>query len=849
LVILVDRLANAVITVGGISVVVAVLGILLCLVAVVAPLFGSARLSNPQTTPLASADRVGDLLLLDVGEHRNVALALFRDGRILELDPSTGRTIREDTLPLGGVALTRVAGLPDGRFVAALADGSFRKGRLSFESRILTAAEGAQFGNSAWDERRVVDGALLERTRKGELRSTSVSAKVEPFDLPSASSPVVALDARGDGERLRVAILEEAGRLRVAEIDSSENPFTGEVENRTTSRELFLPAGDDGIPFRLALSPSGDRLFAGWVDGRLARWNLRDLDGGEWAERIDVTRDPGLRLTAIDLLGGGQSLLVADSAGGIGAWFVVEPETGAETGRDRFRLARAHDYGNLGASATALGIGGRGKLFVTGAADGSVTVIQGTSERRVASFRMPGGAAARMVRVAPKGDGIFALGTDGRATLWDFSSPHPEVSWTSLFGEVWYEGYPKPGFTWQSSSASEESEPKLSLVPLIFGTLKATLYALLFAGPIALLAAIYTSEFLDERWRSPTKSLVEMMASLPSVVLGFVAALVLAPLVESSILAILIAFGAAPLLVLGLGYLWQLMPGTPVVRKLTSLQLPILAVALIAAAALSAMLAPVVERVAFSGDFRGWLDGRTGSGAPGVALVTWPILVTILLFLDFRFFAPALSGRLASRTGQLRAAVELVRFLAVVAVSIGLAAVAGRIGAAAGLDPRGTLLGTYVQRNALVVGFVMGFAVIPIVYTLADDALQAVPRSLRSASLGCGATRWQTATRVVLPVAMPGIFSALMVGLGRAVGETMIVLMAAGNTPVMEMNPFSGLRTLSANVAVELPEAVRGGTLYRTLFLSALALFLLTFVLNTLAELVRQRFRRRALQL
>jgi phosphate transport system permease protein len=158
-------------------------------------------------------------------------------------------------------------------------------------------------------------------------------------------------------------------------------------------------------------------------------------------------------------------------------------------------------------------------------------------------------------------------------------------------------------------------------------------------------------------------------------------------------------------------------------------------------------------------------------------------------------------------------------------------------------------LGTYVQRNALIVGFTMGFAVIPIIYTISEDALSSVPASLRSASLGCGATRWQTAVRVVLPVAVPGIFSALMVGLGRAVGETMIVLMAAGNTPLIDLNLFNGLRTLSANIAVELPEAVKDSTLYRMLFLAALTLFLLTFVVNTLAELVRIRFRRRAAQL
>jgi phosphate transport system permease protein len=167
----------------------------------------------------------------------------------------------------------------------------------------------------------------------------------------------------------------------------------------------------------------------------------------------------------------------------------------------------------------------------------------------------------------------------------------------------------------------------------------------------------------------------------------------------------------------------------------------------------------------------------------------------------------------------------------------------------AGWDPRGTYVDTYVQRNALVVGFVMGFAVIPIIYTLADDALRTVPAHLRSASLGCGATPWQTTIRVVVPTAMSGLFSALMIGLGRAVGETMIVLMAGGNTPVTKWNIFEGFRTLSANIAVELPEAVKDSTHFRTLFLAALTLLIMTFVINTLAEIIRLRFRRRAYQL
>src|SRR4029434_5148673 len=110
----------------------------------------------------------------------------------------------------------------------------------------------------------------------------------------------------------------------------------------------------------------------------------------------------------------------------------------------------------------------------------------------------------------------------------------------------------------------------------------------------------------------------------------------------------------------------------------------------------------------------------------------------------------------------------------------------------------------------------MVFAILPIIYTIADDALTSVPEHLRSASLGASATPWQTAVRIVIPTAMSGLFSAVMIGLGRAVGETMIVLMSGGNTPVRDMNIFNGFRTLSANIAVELPEAPVNTTHFRT---------------------------------
>jgi phosphate transport system permease protein len=268
---------------------------------------------------------------------------------------------------------------------------------------------------------------------------------------------------------------------------------------------------------------------------------------------------------------------------------------------------------------------------------------------------------------------------------------------------------------------------------------------------------------------------MEIMASLPSVILGFLAALWLAPLLETQVPSFLMMLLAMPISSLIIGKLWS---GLPLpYRHWIKPGYEFLAMipVLIVIGYVTWQLGPVIERWFFV-----VTDAATGN----------PVA-------DFRLWWPQVTG---------------LRF---------------------------------EQRNSLVVGFMMGFAVIPIVFTISEDSLSSVPPALRSGSLALGASRWQTAIRIILPTASAGIFSAIMIGLGRAVGETMIVLMATGNTPIMDFNIFSGMRTLSANIAVELPEAPQFGTLYRTLFLGAMVLFLMTFIVNTAAEIVRQRLRER----
>jgi phosphate transport system permease protein len=345
------------------------------------------------------------------------------------------------------------------------------------------------------------------------------------------------------------------------------------------------------------------------------------------------------------------------------------------------------------------------------------------------------------------------------------------------------------------------------------------------------------------------KPVIEIMASIPSVALGFVAALALSPIVETWIAAVVLAFVAAPVSLIAMAYLWQLLPSRLAVRFEGIPKFLIIVLTLVGSLYATVWLGPAFERLFFAGNFIQWTNGSVGRAAPFLFLLLTPVSAFIVSSLASRYYGRRFQSYLRGKRMPYGALIDLARWLAVAGASAGAAFCLAMGLEAIGFDPRGDFVGSYVQRNTLIVGFAMGFAVIPIIYTLAEDALNSVPEHLRSASLGCGATPWQTAKWIILPTALSGVFSAVMIGMGRAVGETMIVVMSAGNTPIIDWNIFNGLRALSANIAVELPEAPKDGSLYRVLFLTGLVLFGITFVINTAAELVRMRFRKRTGQL
>ena len=368
------------------------------------------------------------------------------------------------------------------------------------------------------------------------------------------------------------------------------------------------------------------------------------------------------------------------------------------------------------------------------------------------------------VALSPVEDQLLVENSAGELTRYELWNEHPDLSFGALWTKVLYEGRQEPEYVWQASSGSNTFEPKLSMVPLTIGTLKAALFAMLFATPIAIAGAVYTAYFMHPRMRGMVKPTIELMEALPTVILGFLAGLWLAPFVEANIPMVFMMLLGLPLGFLLAALLWRQLPRAFLRRIPDGWEAAMLVPVVFLTGWVAVTLSPWVELWFFGGDMRQWFT------------------------------------------------------------NVGV---------------------TYDQRNALVVGIAMGFAVIPTIFSIAEDAVFTVPRHLTQGSLALGASRWQTVTRVVLLTASPGIFSAVMIGFGRAVGETMIVLMATGNSPVVNFNIFEGMRTLSANIAVELPETAVGSTHYRVLFFAALVLLVFTFVVNTISEIVRQRLRER----
>ena len=718
-----DRITQIGVTTGGILVLVTLLLIFFYLLYVVKPIFDSARVEpGPEFSLLGTGVDMGNTALLGVEEQNELVYRFNDKGEVNFYSlPQQGKHIYS----------------------------------LAIDDEVTSVARSISHNMVAYG---LVDGRIMVLSPKFNVSYPENIRTIQPeVAFPFGEQPLV-VDAQGralsqlsvarSGDDLLVAALTESGAGVLTRFAGKENFMTGEVELSPTQVEIpGLPSEID----QLLLTPNLRFLFAR-SGNEVYVFDVRNINKVQLRNVLTMNAQGG-NITSLSLLSGGNSILVANDNGNISQWFEV-----ARDGKREFTFIR--DFAAKGAVQQIISEVNR-KGFITTSSNGSLDIFHTTGDSRLFSAPLAS-AEVSALAISPRNSMLLML-SGNKLSTFHIENEHPEVTWQALWTKVWYEGYPEPQYVWQSTSGSSDFESKLSLVPISFGTLKAAFYALLFAVPIAIAGAVYTAYFMSPGLRKVVKPTVEIMEALPTVILGFLAGLWLAPLIESHLPGMVILLVMLPVSVLVMAFGWHHLPKS--LRNVVpeGWQCILLLPLVVLVGWLSFALSPWVEGLLFGGNARGFLTNELGIG--------------------------------------------------------------------------------FDQRNSLVVGIAMGFAVIPTIFSIAEDAVFSVPRHLTNGSLALGATTWQTLTRVVMLTASPGIFSAVMMGLGRAVGETMIVLMATGNTPVMDLSIFSGMRTLAANIAVEMPEAEVNSSHYRVLFLAAFVLFVFTFLFNTVAEFVRQRLR------
>ncbi len=719
-----DRVVRWIIGFGGISVILAVVMIFFYLLWVVLPLLLPAQTELHELAFRPDWQQSGTVYL-SIEEQREVGLRISNRGEVEFFQVNDGRSIHNTRLPLEQTSqLTHAAEAIEQPGLVALAasDGKVLVLRHRYETRF----------DGGVDTRKIIP--LLEFPYQDQ----------PILHMPSGDISALAFsDAEGE---LYLAAAAHDGLVRVQQASKKLNLISGETRLDSEFRELNV----DFTATAITISGNHRWLYIGDQKGRIHRYRLPQLEADQIVKPSDYP------ISSMTMLLGGISVLAGDNGGVISQLFPVR-DSGNE-----FSLQLIRQFEPLGSPIIRIIPEQRRKGFLALTAGHELGIFNATAERLV-HRRSLADIQPAAVALSPRAEGLLIAGRNGQLSLLKIENEHPGISFSSLWQKVWYENHDQPEYIWQSSAASNDFEPKFSLTPLLFGTFKAAIYALFFAIPLAVMGAAYTAYFMSPGLRNWVKPGIEIMAALPTVILGFVAALWFAPFLEDNLAAILICIVILPVGILVAAWIWreyeQRMNSRIFEGWEALIQIPVILILIL----LAFSLAGPFQDLFFQGDLRYWLSDRAGI--------------------------------------------------------------------------------SYDQRNALVVGCAMGFAVIPTIFSIAEDAIFGVPKSLSDGSLALGATAWQTMLRVVLPTASPGIFTALMIGFGRAVGETMIVLMATGNTAIMDWNLFEGMRTLAANIAVEMPESEVASSHFRILFLAALVLFLFTFVVNTGAEIVRQRLR------
>ena len=719
---LIDNLARYGIGFGGLSVILAIVLIFFYLLWVVLPIFSPVEVHTNQSYLAPSAES-GNTVYLLPEESGKLAMRLTGNSKAIFFNQADGKTVKVIDLDLpeeSSVVAANLVGLQENWLALQMGEDKLFFIKVSYrvsfnnDQRVLTPQIDYPFEDS-----------LLSFDDAIKTYSTTL-----------------------DEEKMTVSVMTQDHEIQLYRYEVEEGDELPEADSVTevesqTSVDISL------------LDHQSLWLYLSNKQGEVSVFDISDIEAPELVSQTKIL-PPDEELSELTLLIGGSSLLAADQHGDFSQWSVQRDVS------NNYFLNRVRGFKHDNAIIRIQSEYRRkGVLLLDD--KGNLLIYHTTADNLLAEHQLVD-TGVKHFALSARANVLIIEDENRQVSVTNIKNEHPELSWNSLWGEVTYEGYSDPDYIWQSSSADNDFEPKFSLVPLAFGTLKAAFYAMLFATPLAIMGAIYTAYFMSAGMRSWVKPGIEIMEALPTVILGFLAGLWLAPVVENNLLGIISILLILPPGILLFAVAWQKLPKAIHYRVPAGWQAALLmpVIALLVLFAIS--FGPVLENLLFEGSLRVWMESEFGIG--------------------------------------------------------------------------------YDQRNSLVVGIAMGLAVIPTIFSITEDAIFSVPKYLTQGSLALGATPWQTLTRVVLLTASPGIFSAVMIGLGRAVGETMIVLMATGNTAVMDFSIFEGMRTLSANVAVELPESEIDSSHYRILFLAAFVLFVVTFFFNTAAEIVRQRLRK-----
>ncbi|MDL5054717.1 ABC transporter permease subunit [Oscillatoria laete-virens NRMC-F 0139] len=748
---LIDKLANWMIKSGGTLVILVVALILIFIGKECVPLFLPGKSQEKLQVDLTQFASPNTPLIMGVDEYETYTYFVSRETAQLDLyNLQTGAFFEKRSFEkLAGKKVSSGYRTPSNDYLfLGTVDGYVLLAKMNFPADVsgegrVVRAELKEYGLIALPERTAVKTVYGRVNAFGEMVFAVITEDNKVYYGTKT------LDAMEMAEQAQGLIEGElASRIGEGAQDAADVEAFRAAESLTVNLERVL------IDF------NAEKLFVLGADNVLYHFYL---DGNpqepfkKYSGFVNPATGQERTITALELLIGDVTLLLGYHDGSSEAWFGIRDED-SET----FKPYRPiHRFESIGAAVTQIVPSARNRAFISAGENGNMFLYYVTSAKTLIRDNVGGPVA--LAAYAPKLTLMSALTQAGKLKSFGLEVHHPDVSLQMLFGKIWYEGYDQPIYNWQSTAGSDDFEPKFSLVPLTLGTVKGAFYGLLFAIPIAVLGALYTSQFLSPHIKTYVKPTIEIMAALPSVVIGFLAGLWLAPLLQDKLVMIVLApfvLGGGAILT---SMIWSKLPVSTRTKIPHGYEIIFILPLFLALAYLTYLAGVWIDFAFFNGDIRQWIFNQVG------------------------------------------VQVE--------------------------------------QRNSIVIGLAMGFAVIPIIFTISEDAFTNVPKAFTSASYALGASRWQTAFRVILPTASPGVFSAVMIGFGRAVGETMIVLMATGNTPIMSFSPFNGMRTLSANIAVEIPEAAVGDTHYRILFVAALLLFVLTFVVNTVAEIIRQRLR------